>query len=142
MTNNNPLQKITIERSQLLAWVLVIASSLTLITAITLLPWYLALFVMLGVIWVAWAEWRMHVNLQAERAIVIFEYGDTGNYVTTRRGHRLAVEVQSSSFVHPSLTVLNMRDNRGHYHHLVLAPDRVDAEAYRALRVRLNAAAI
>lgn len=59
--------------------------------------------------------------------------------VCERQGAWLDAEIHASSFVMPFLTVLNFRvaGQRG-LRHVLIVPDRVDAESFRRLRVWLR----
>ena len=108
--------------------------------AIMLLPleWWLQCMLMTGVIAVvAWHIWRDAWRGHPE-APVLIELDHEGKFwLTMRNGLRDAAQVQGSSLVTASLTVLNLRVEQRRVSCLIL-PDAVEAEPFRLLRVWLR----
>lgn len=108
--------------------------------AIVLLSWawWLQCMLVAGVVamiaWHVWRDaWRRH-----SRSPVLIELDHEGKlWVTMRDGLRHAAQVQASSLVTASLTVLNLKFEQGRASCLIL-PDAVEAEPFRRLRVWLR----
>jgi toxin CptA len=59
--------------------------------------------------------------------------------IRRKRGDWVSVEVLGSSFVHPMLTIINLKlEARRFPVHVLLMPDVLDAESFRRLRVWLK----
>lgn len=82
----------------------------------------------------------LHGLLRARSSVVAFEADNRERArVLTRDGRWREVDILGSTYVSPELTVLNLREGgRSLPRHVVLVPDNVDAERYRALRVILR----
>jgi toxin CptA len=82
----------------------------------------------------------LHAWQSLKMSIVALELSDDCRLkVQDRRGEWRDGEVLASSFVAPRLTVLNLRlAGERLARHVILVPDRVDAEMYRRLRVLLR----
>lgn len=78
--------------------------------------------------------------LQLPGSLVSLELNGKGElHVMRKDGKTHRVEVSPESFVAPYLTILNLRISGKILHrHLLVTTDRVDAEAFRQLRVWLR----
>ena len=85
------------------------------------------------------ALWRYGL-LRSRRALVALELSDASQAnVQTRDGAWHHARILGTSYVSPLLTVLNLKiDGCLLARHLVIAPDMVDIEDFRALRVILR----
>ena len=81
-----------------------------------------------------------HALLRTRNALVSGLIRDAGNAtVTLRDGTELAMEILGTTYVTPMLTVLNLRAQDEHFaRHVLFAPDNIDREDYRKLRVVLK----
>ena len=80
--------------------------------------------------------------LHAEGSIVALEITEAGRLsVRTRAGEWQACELLGSSYVSPSLTILNLESPGARVRHVVLVPDNVAAQDFRRLRTWLRWAA-
>ncbi len=78
--------------------------------------------------------------LSARNAVVVFELSD-GMQCTlkTQSGESIVCTIQSSTFVAPYLTVLNLKpENQFFTRSVVILPDSIDADVFRRLRVLLK----
>jgi toxin CptA len=77
--------------------------------------------------------------LRTRNSIVAAVLKDDGFLIQTGRGTWHAAVLQDSSFVAPYLTILNVQIPGWRFtRHIVILPDRMDAETFRQLRVWLR----
>jgi toxin CptA len=89
-----------------------------------------------SLIWsIGWHAWR-----RFPRAPVSLRIGGDGFlFLGLRNGSEAEAKVLDSSFVHPWITILNLRLAGGRWsRNVILLPECVDAEAFRRLRVWLR----
>ena len=78
-----------------------------------------------------------HALNRCARSVQALALDQAGRLEVVMGGNRLAAALVPGAFVTPWLTVLQCRTAKGRVS-LLLTPDRVEAEAFRRLRVRLR----
>ena len=83
--------------------------------------------------------WR-YALVRAASSVVAIEVNDRGSAaVLARSGDWQNVEILGTTYVTPSLTVVNVRPiDRVRTRHVLLVADNIDAEDFRAIRVLLR----
>jgi toxin CptA len=79
-------------------------------------------------------------RLAAPNSIIALEIKEDGSCTAeTRSGKQLDCTLLSTSYVSARLTILNLKASGGlRARHVVIVPDRIDAEDFRKLRVLLR----
>jgi toxin CptA len=133
--------RIDIRRSRQLALLLgaVHAAALALALAAGL-PWWANGLMAVTVVASAARAIALHAWHSLRASLVALELSDDCTLkVQDHRGEWRDAGLLRSSFVTPRLTVLNLRlDGARLARHIIIVPDRVDAEAFRRLRVLLR----
>jgi toxin CptA len=104
------------------------------------LPWWVNLLLAVAVAVSAAHTIALHAWHSLHASLVALELSDECQLkVQDHRGEWRNAELLPSTFVTPRLTVLNLRfDGARLARHIIIVPDRVDAEAFRRLRVLLR----
>jgi toxin CptA len=125
--------------SRQLAWLLGLGhAGAVLLSWITPLKWWLSLPLSLAALASLRYGLRYHALRSAPDALVGLELRPDGSAaVRDRSGRWTQAQVLGSSFVSPGLTILNLRLAKAHCS-LVVAPDSLDADDFRRLRVWLR----
>ncbi len=81
----------------------------------------------------------LHGSRRAARSIVLLVWDRSGQWrLVQRDGRMLDVRLEHGAYAHPKLLVLPFRTRSGQRVPVLVAPDMVDAEGLRRLRVRLR----
>ena len=81
---------------------------------------------------------RRHALLSDAKSVVRLLWDVENDWTLTRRnGTAFSAKLLPGSYLHPRLTVLNFKVSPWHRTSVVILPQRVDAEAFRKLRVRM-----
>jgi hypothetical protein len=78
-----------------------------------------------------------HALNRGPRSVQALTLDQAGRLEVVMKGNRLAAELVPGAFVTPWLTVLPCRTAKGRVS-VLLTPDRVEAESFRRLRLRLR----
>jgi hypothetical protein len=128
------------EFARSLTFVGIVGAVLLFVTALVwvFLPWLLALLATLFLVAYAWGQWRVHVARDVPSAIVGLTLDARGHYFTNGRGVRVNIDTLEHAVVYSWLALVPLQDTRARRHMLVVLPDMLPAEQFRALRVALS----
>ena len=90
----------------------------------------------------AWDVRREHLAADSPRRVCELLWDSAGEWTLTQvDGHERAAKLGDQSVVHPRFMALNFRLDRWQRRTVLLLADNADAEAQRALRVRIRTTA-
>ena len=102
-------------------------------------PWWLVVGLSTAILFSLLRSNRRYLQYRGYRVIRSAEINGQDEWrLQQTNGDEVRAELQSSSYIHPKLSVLNFRSEQGKRYSLILLPDGIDAESFRRLRVRLK----
>ena len=102
------------------------------------LPLFIQGFVALGVVLAGFRCIALHGTRRSLRAIVLLSWDQGGQWrMLQRDGRLLDARLAQGAYAHPQLLVLPFRCRSGRRLCVLIAPDMIEADGLRRLRVRL-----
>lgn len=141
MSSNTYAAPLVLEIAPSLPFALVLACAhggVLMVLAMLPLPgWMLWVLTILVMVHAAYSI-RRHALLQDAKSVVRLLWDAQDQWTLTRRdGIACSAKLLPGSYLHPALTVLNYKVSNWHRTSVVILPQRVDAEDFRKLRVRM-----
>ena len=111
--------------------------TLVVLAMLPLPEWIIAVLTVLVVVHAVYSI-RRHALLRDAKSVVRVMWNAENDWILTRRnGTAFSVKLLPGSYLHPTLTILNFKVSPWRRVSVVILPRRVDAEAFRKLRVRM-----
>jgi hypothetical protein len=137
---SQPPLRLTPYYSNQLAGYLLATHLIALLTIIAVVrPWWFAIWLVVVTLFSLIHSYRRHLQYRGKNTVRSVEINGQNEWrIQQADGVEVTAQLQSNSYIHPRLSVLNFRNEQGRRQSLVLLPDGIDAATFRRLRVRLK----
>ncbi len=137
---SQPPLRLTPHYSNQLLGYLLATHLIALLTVITVVrPWWFAVGLVVVTLFSLIHSYQRHLQYRGKNTLRSAEINGQNEWrIQQADGAEVAAQLQSNSYIHPRLSVLNFRNEQGRRQSLVLLPDGIDAAIFRRLRVRLK----